>query len=31
MDALTLMGLLAIVLGVIGLGVLFAGRKQKRD
>lgn len=29
MDALTFMGLLAIILGVIGLGVLFAGRKKK--
>lgn len=31
MDALSFMGLLAIVLGVIGLGVLFAGRKKKRQ
>ncbi len=30
MDPLMMLGLLAIVLGAVGLGVLFAGRKKKQ-
>lgn len=30
MDPLMMFGLLAIVLGAVGLGVLFAGRKKKQ-
>lgn len=29
MDGLTLMGVLAVVIGVIGLAVLYAGRKPR--
>lgn len=30
MDDLTFLGILAIIVGVIGLGVLYAGRKKSK-